>query len=436
MAWIEPGYNLLDSAKLALRNLNPAGIGTGFVAAIFSIMGPGMIVMNAAQQGKLSPEIATSWLFGIYFTGGLYTIYYALKYRMPIVAAYSIPGAIIIGKSLTTLSHAEAVGAYLMVAAILLIVSMSGLVKRVISNLPLPVMLGMIAGVMMSFGIGLINAIKTQPMLIGPPVLVFFILMAIKGVAKKFPPILGSILVGGFLATSMGMVKWDTLHFQLAKPIIWVTPQFTAAGFFELAIPLTILALGVQNIQAVGVLMAEGYKNLPINAMFIAPAIGTLQNALFGAHPCVTAGPSTAICSSPAAGEDKSLRFIAAISEGVIWMTFALFAGMAIAAAGLVPKELTAMLAGLAMFGVLISSFGGAFSNGKFKAGALVSFLVAVSNISILNIGAPFWALVFGAAFSLLLEREDFTKLRVEKEKEMNEYESSQAVTAATSKQQ
>lgn len=426
MAWMEPGYKLSESLKVAVKNANAAGIGTGFVAAIFSIMGPGVIVMNAAQQGQLAPEVATSWLFAIYMTGGLLTIYYALKYRLPLVAAYSIPGAIIIGKSLTHLPHAEAVGAYYLVALLVIIISVSGLVKKAINYLPLPVMLGMIAGVMMSFGVNLVTAIKDQPVLIGPPVLLFFALTALKGFSKKFPPILGSIILGGFLATTLGMAQWDVLQFELATPVLFLQPEFTARAFFELTVPLTILVLGVQNIQAVGVLMAEGYKNLPINSIFIAPGLGTVLNAIFGAHPCVTAGPSTAICASPAAGEDKSLRFIAAISEGVFWILFSLSAGVAITVAGLVPKELTAMLAGLAMFGVLISAFAGAFS-GRFKYGSFVSFIVAVSNISIFNIGSPFWALIAGLLFSIILEREDFMAQRQEQEQELQfEHENGQ----------
>lgn len=420
MAWMEPGYRLSESLGVALKNINPAGIGTGFVAAIFSIMGPGVIVMNAAQQGNLTPEVAASWLFAIYMTGGVFTIYYALKYRLPLVAAYSIPGAIIIGKSLTHLPHAEAVGAYYMVALLVGVISMSGLIKKAVNYLPLPVMLGMIAGVMLSFGVNLVNAIKTQPMLIGPPVLLFFVLTAITGFSKKFPPILGSIILGGCLATTLGMAKWDILEFQLVTPVLFLHPEFTLRAFLELTIPLTVLVLGVQNIQAVGVLMAEGYKNLPINSIFIAPGIGTVFNAILGGHPCVTAGPSTAICASPAAGEDKSLRFIAAISEGTFWILFSLSAGVAITVAGLVPKELTAMLAGLAMFGVLISAFNGAFS-GRFKYGSFVSFLVAVSNISVFNIGSPFWALIAGVLFSLVMERSDFTDQRQEKEQEMGE---------------
>lgn len=417
MAWLERGYSLTQSAGLAFRHLNPAGIGAGFVAAIFSISGPGLIVMNAAQQGNLPPELATSWLCILYLTGGLYTLYYALRYRLPVVAAYSIPGAIIIGKSLTHLTFPEVVGSYYIVAVIVGLISVSGLIKKAIHQLPLPIMLGMIAGVMMSFGMGLIDALKSKPALIAPPVIVFFGLMAAKKFSEKVPPILAAILLGGVLVTYLGLAQWQLLHFGLASPRLFPAPQFTVRAFFELAIPLSILAMAVQNIQAVGVLLAEGYKNLPINAMFILPAIGTLQNALFGGHPCVTAGPSTAICSSPAAGPDKSLRFIAAISEAICWIAFSLVAGVAIAAASVVPRELTAMLAGLAMFGVLISAFAGAFG-GAFRSGALVAFLVAVSNITILNVGAPFWSLIVGVAFSLWLDRDDFRKLRLKEARE------------------
>jgi benzoate membrane transport protein len=169
------------------------------------------------------------------------------------------------------------------------------------------------------------------------------------------------------LATIFDKVDWGLLQFKLATPTLFLHPQFTARAFLELALPLTILVMAYR-MYIVGVLMAEGYKNIPINAIFITPAIGTILNAFLGAHPCVTAGPSTAICASSASGENKSLRFIAALSEGTIWILCALSAGVAISAANLMPKEMTAILAGLAMFGVLISSFMGAFS-GRFSMG-------------------------------------------------------------------
>lgn len=59
------------------------------------------------------------------------------------------------------------------------------------------------------------------------------------------------------------------------------------------------------------------------------------------------------------------------------------------------------------MFDVFVSAFRGAFA-AKFRYGATVAFFVAVTNLSILNIGAPFWAIVFGVLISLVLEFPDF----------------------------
>jgi benzoate membrane transport protein len=166
----------------------------------------------------------------------------------------------------------------------------------------------------------------------------------------------------------------------------------------------------VQNIQALGVLIAEGYHP-PINAMYIVPSIASVLNAALGAHNAVTAGPSTAICSSPASGPDKNLRFIASFVEGALWFLFALSAKIAVDAVKFVPAEFAAVLAGLAMFEVFGSAFKGAFS-GQFKTGAMVAFFVCLANIPILGVAAPFWSIVLGVLASLLVERGDFKTAR------------------------
>lgn len=408
MVWLEKGYNMVESAKIALKNLNAGALGTGFVAAIFSIMGPALIVMNTAKQGNLDNATATSWLFIIYLTGGLLTLFYSLRYRLPIVAAYSIPGAILIGKAMAHLSFAEVVGANIIVGILVFLLAVSGLVKKAVNALPLPVMLAMISGVMLSFGTKLVSAVAEKPVLVGPAIVAFFGLLFWKRISKSIPPILGAVVMSVVMVSVLGLGKWDTLDFTFALPKLYTTPAFTLAGFLELALPLTILAIGVQNIQAIGVLVAEKYEP-PTNSIFILPALGTFLNAAFGGHPCVTAGPSTAICSGASAGEKKELRYVASLADGLIWISFAFVAGVAIEAAGLVPKEVTAILAGLAMLDVLLSAFAGAFS-GKFRMGALVAFLIAVSNVTVLNVGAPFWSLVFGLVFSLIFDKADFER--------------------------
>lgn len=402
---MEEGYGLGDSFKVMVRNISAAGVGTGFVATLFSTLGPGVIVMNAAKSGGLTDAQAISWLLAIYGFGGLSTMFMSLKYRVPVVIAYSIPGAVLLGKVLNQFQLSEAVGAYLLVGVAALLLTVTGAIKKVVDHIPVPIMLGMVGGVLLSFGISLFAAAIKVPHVYGVMLALFFLMMSFKRLSQKIPPIIVSMVVGAVLLSWFGLMKPVPLAIELAKPE-FILPTISWKAVLNISVPLFFLVIGVQNIQAVGVLLAEGYKP-PINAMYLVPSIGAFINGFLGAHPAVTAGPSTAICSSSAAGERKDMRFIAAFWEGVFWFLFALSAGIAVSAVKIVPAEFTAVMAGLAMFDVFGSAFRGSFT-GQFKSGAVVAFFVAVTNLSILNIGAPFWAIVLGVVVSLVVERNDF----------------------------
>ncbi|MGA2226818.1 MAG: benzoate/H(+) symporter BenE family transporter [Syntrophobacteraceae bacterium] len=405
MPVLEKGFGLGSSFKQLLKDTNLAGVGTGFVVTLFGAMGPGLIVMNAATSGGLTDPQAVSWLFALYGFGGLATIFVSLRYRLPVVIAYSIPGAVLLGKLLPHFTLPQAVGAYIVVGLLALVLTVTGLIKKVVDNIPVPIMLGMIGGVLFSFGVGLFKASIEQPGIYGIMLVVFFGAMAFKRFAQKVPPIILSIVVGIILLLINGKIKAVNLNLEIAKPV-FVMPEFTLRAIIDISLPLFFLVIGVQNIQAVGALLAEEYKP-PINAIYFIPSIGAFTNALMGAHCAVTAGPSTAICSSPAAHEKRELRYVAAFYTGVFWIVFALLAKVAVDSVNMVPREFTAVLAGLAMFDVFVSAFRGAFA-AKFRYGATVAFFVAVTNLSILDIGAPFWAIVFGVLISLVLEFQDF----------------------------
>lgn len=410
---IEQGYSLRGSFKLLWKHKNASAIATGLVATLFSTMGPGMIVFNAAQTGGLTDAEAISWLLGIYLIGGISTMFMSLRYRIPVVTAFSIPGAVMLGKLLPNFTLSEAVGAYIVVAVAALILTLSGLMKKFVEAIPVPVMLGMVCGVLLSYGVNLFSYAIETPWVYGLMVISFFGVMAFKKFSKKIPPIIVAIVVGVVALGAAGLITPVDLSFEISKPV-FALPTFSLRAILDISVPLFFLVIGVQNIQAVGVLMAGKYK-VPVNAMYLVPAIGTLINSLFGAHPAVTAGPSTAICASPAAGEDKEYRFIAAFSEGVFWVTFALLAKIIVDSVKMVPSQFTAVLAGLAMFEVFKSAFQGAFA-GRFRMGALVAFFVSVTNLSILNIGAPLWAIIFGLLTSFVVEREDFRLNKVDNE--------------------
>jgi benzoate membrane transport protein len=262
---------------------------------------------------------------------------------------------------------------------------------------------------LVSFGINLFKGAITTPSIYGLMVLAYFLSMSSALLRKYIPPIVMAIVVGVVLLSFFGKITPVPVTLELAKPQ-FVAPVFNLGAIINISIPMFFLVVGVQNIQAVGVLIAEGYRP-PINAMYIVPSIASVINAALGAHNAVTAGPSTAICSSPASGEDKNLRFIASFTEGVLWFLFALSAKIAVDAVKFVPPEFAAVLAGLAMFEVFGSAFKGAFT-GQFKSGAMVAFFVCLANVPIFGIAATFWSIVLGVLTSLLVERGDFKTAR------------------------
>ena len=163
MPVIEKGFSLWASFKQLLKDTNPAGVGTGLVATLFSTMGPGFIVMSSAKSGGLTDPQAVSWLLALYGFGGLATMFVSLRYRIPMVIAYSIPGAVLLGKILPHFTIGQAVGAYMIVGLVALILTVTGLIKKVVDMIPVPIMLGMVAGVLFSFGVSLSKLPSNSP---------------------------------------------------------------------------------------------------------------------------------------------------------------------------------------------------------------------------------------------------------------------------------
>ncbi|SHF28157.1 benzoate membrane transport protein [Desulforamulus putei DSM 12395] len=402
---MEKGYNIFDSLKLVFANLNFPRLTTGLIGALFSSMGPGMIVMSAAKDGQLTESMAISWIFAIFFFAGIATMFMSLYYRTPVVIAFSIPGAVLIGKYLQSGGDIySAVGVYFAISILVLVLTATGVIKVLIEHIPISIMLGMVAGVLLSFGINAFTSALKMPAIYGVMVAVFFIWHFFKRISGKVPGVVVSMLIGVILLKAFGLLKSVPIAWEIAKPVV-VTPAFDFRSLIALGVPLFFMVVGVQNIQAVGVLLSRGYTP-PINAMYTIPSIMTFFNGLFAGHTAVTAGPSTAICSSDMAGT-KEYRWIASFFEGVFWLVIGLLAKVAVESAKLAPKEFMQVVAGLAMFEVFISAFEGAFSQ-KFRKGAMVAFLVAASNVSLMQVGAPFWAIVFGVLASLIAERQDF----------------------------
>jgi benzoate membrane transport protein len=402
MTLFEKGPGIKEGIKSFKNYFNISSAGAGLIAAIFGCTGPALIVINGGLDAGLSQSTITSWLFSIYFFGGLITILMALWYKQPICGAYSIPGAILVAAVLSNFNINEAVGAYLIAGIIVLILGLTGWVGKIMRWLPQPIIMGMIAGALFRFGTNIVTSYKSAPLLIGLSILAYFIFAKI---FPKIPGVIGALLVGGIIALIMGVADFSNLTFEIAKPQIF-SPQFSLDAVFSIAIPLAVMVIGAENAQAAGALMAEDYDP-PINSMTIVSGIGGIVTSFFGGHNANIAGPMTAITSGPDAGEVKEGRYTASVFDGILFAGFGLIAKAATALVQSVPSSLVNLLAGLAMIGVLTNAFETAFS-GKFKLGAFFALIIAASGITIFKIGAPFWALTIGVIISLIMEKEDF----------------------------
>jgi benzoate membrane transport protein len=386
------------------KHLSIASFSSGLIAWLFAVTGPLLIVLQSAEQGDLSSKDTTSWVFAIYAIPGLITLYHAFKFRQPIVYAFSIPGAVLVGASLANHAIPDVIGAYVVTGVLTFLLGIFGVVKKVMRFLPMPVMMGMVSGVLLPFGIGLFHAILKNPLINGIPFAVFLCISFVPGLAKKLPPILGAMAATAILLALTGSIQSSGFSFSIAVPQFYA-PTWNWAAMGELVLPLMVTIIAIQNPQAIAVLKNAGYEP-PINPLTSWSGIGSIASAFMGGHSASAAGPMTALMSGPEAGPQKH-RYTAAVTVGILFLAFGFMAPFAAAIPTIIPLSTIQMLGGLAMISVLTDSLHMSFST-HFRKSALFSFLITLSGISILHIGAPFWGLVVGTCTSYLLERNDF----------------------------
>lgn len=374
---------------------------SALVAFLFAASGPVAVILAVGARGGLSESDLASWLFGAFFANGVLSIVFCLLYRQPLVFFWTIPGAVLVGPALAHLSFAEVIGAYLATGLLMLALGLSGWVRRAMEAVPLPIVMGMVAGVFLRFGLDLVYALRDDVAIAAPMVAAFLALSLSARAARALPPLLGALAAGAVAIALAGRFAPGEALPGLAAPNLYA-PALSWAAMVELVVPLAITVLVVQNGQGIAVLSAAGHRP-PVNAIAAACGLWSLATAFVGSVSTCLTGPVNAILS--ASGE-RSRQYTAGIAVGVLALAFGAMAPFFTRLLLATPPAFIAALAGLAMLRVLQTAFASAFG-GRFALGALVTFLMTVADVPILNIGAPFWGLVCGAAVSALIERAD-----------------------------
>jgi len=393
----------LPSAGKVLADFGGTYGASAIVAFLFAATGPIAILLSVGARGGLSEADMASWIFGSFFLGGLVSIAMSVLYRQPLVFFWTIPGAVLLGPALGHLSFPEVIGAFVATGLLMLVLGLSGWVRRAMEVVPMPIVMAMVAGVFLRFGVELVLAFREDLRVALPMTAAFLAFSVVPGLARVIPPLIGALLAGAAVVWWFGGFKPPAAALvAIVQPQLYV-PQFSWAAMVELVVPLAITVLVVQNGQGIAVLAASGHR-APVNTITVACGASSILTAFVGAVSTCLTGPVNAIISS--SGE-KQRHYTAAILVGLLALAFALFAPLFTRLLLATPPAFVATLAGLAMLRVLQTAFTVSFG-GRYSFGALVCFLITVAEVPLFRIGAPFWGLVLGIAASWILERGDW----------------------------
>jgi benzoate membrane transport protein len=395
--WPPPGLRQLS------RDFGPLYAANGLIGLIFAATGPVAVILAVATQGGLTPAEIASWVFGVFFLNGVLTVLACWLYRQPLAFFWTIPGTVLVGPALGHLPWPEVIGAFVATGLLILVLGLTGWVRQVMSLIPMPIVMGMVAGVFLRFGIDLVRALGSDVIIAAPMVLVFLLLNVMATLGRWLPPIIGALVVGAAaVAVSGRFDPGPATSSWVAAPVLQ-SPQWSLQAMIELVVPLAVTVLVVQNGQGFAVLRAAGHV-APVNVVTIACGAWSVLTAGVGAVSTCLTGPTNALLS---ASGIRSRHYVAGICCGLLAMVFGLFAPLFTRLMLATPPAFIAVLGGLAMLRVLQSAFVTAFG-ARFTLGALVTFVVTITDVAVLNIGAAFWGLVAGLIVSLLLERPDF----------------------------
>ncbi|MCV0394722.1 MAG: benzoate/H(+) symporter BenE family transporter [Rhizobiaceae bacterium] len=369
---------------------------SAFVAAIVGFGGTLALIIAAADAVGATRAETASWVTAMCLALTLESAFLSWRMKMPVVAAWSTPGAALIAAS-QGFTMADAVGAFLIAAGLLVLTGLVPAFTRLVSRIPASVASGMLAGIVVAFVTGAFAAISEDPVFILPLVAIFF-------AARLVNPMLSvlAVLVLGVAAAFVFGRAGPLPALDLSGlTLIW--PSFSLEAAIGLAVPLYLVTMASQNLSGLAVLRAAGYQP-PAGPIVAFTGLVSALSAPFGALTTNLAAISAAICTGPDTHPDPARRWIVGPFYAGAYLVFALFGASLVAVFAVLPPGLIALVAGLGLMGALANALVIAFAQETERFAALTTFAVTASGVSVAGIGSAFWGLVAGLAV-LGLER-------------------------------
>jgi benzoate membrane transport protein len=380
-----------------LADSSTSAVVAGFIAMLTGYTSSLVLMFQAGQAAGLSSGQVSSWIWALSIGMAICSIGLSLRYRAPVMVAWSTPGAALLISSLPGVPYGEAIGAYILASGLIVLIGLTGSFDRIMRRIPASIAAALLAGVLFRIGLEICAAAEQQPLLVVAMLLAYLL-------GKRLLPryaVLAALLVGCLLSALFGLLDFSDFELQLAVPE-WTTPEFSLAAAISIGIPLFVVAMASQNLPGMAVLRANGYE-VPASPLLTSTGLASILLAPFGSHGIHLAAISAAICAGPEAHEDPRRRYTAAIWCGLFYGIAGIFGATLAALFAALPKALILSIAALALFASIIGGLTQAMSEPQERDAALITFLVTASGMTLFSVGSAFWGIVAGLLTLLIL---------------------------------
>lgn len=374
------------------KDFSLSALSAGFVAVLVGVTSSVALIFQAAQAFGATPAQISSWMWALGWGIGLCCAVPSLILRKPVMVAWSTPGAAVLAAAGVTggFSMAEAVGAFMVSAALIALFGLSGWFEKLMDRIPASIAAALLAGVLARFGLQVFESAQTALPLV---LLMLVVYLLSRRVLPRYA-VMTTLLAGVAYAASLGLMQWEQVQWSLAMPV-WTAPVFSWQACVSLALPLFVVTMASQNLPGVAVIRSAGY-DLPISKLVGMTGIATLLLAPFGAFGINLAAITAAMCMGPEANNDKAKRYTAAVWCGLFYVVIGIFGAVVAGLLAAFPKELVMAIAGLALLGSIGGGLVVALQQESSREPALITFLVTLSGIVIAGVGSAFWGVVAG----------------------------------------
>jgi benzoate membrane transport protein len=347
------------------------------------------IVLAAAQAVGATPAEASSWVSGLGLATAVSALVLSVRYRMPIITAWSTPGAALIAATAGVPGFRAAIGAFVLAAVLILLTAAIRPLGRLIERIPVSIAAAMLGGILLHLVVAMVEQVPQQPLLV-------LALIALFLVVRLYWPALASLVVlvaGALLASALGLVK--PIPPPGLSTLIVQAPAWDAATLIGLGVPLYLVTMASQNLPGFAVLRTAGYQP-PVPPVLAVTGAVSLLTAFLGAHTSNLAAISAALCTGPEAHPDAAKRWIAGVAYAAWWTLIAFFGASLVGLFGALPPALLMTVAGTALLGSMASAMGSALAADTDRLAAAGTLAVTASGVSLIGVGSAFWGLVFG----------------------------------------